>query len=172
MEEKPHPTLLKREEPAAQIALHFAKHVAVLRDLANYGSNLIIRSYDSSDKKMADAVVCLTLLSKVVAMVDSVQVQISAGCCHTAVLPSRAALEASFYIDFILAKDSEKRATRYLVANYRRQRLWAQRVIPGTKQYEAYKAIPQGMGVDLYANNPTIVSEAQAHLDDISKILA
>lgn len=98
MEEKPHRELLNREEPAAQIALHFAKHVAVLRDLANYGSNLIIRSCDSSDKKMTDAVVCLTQLSEVVAMVDSVQVQISVSCGHTALLQSRAALEASFYI--------------------------------------------------------------------------
>jgi hypothetical protein len=55
MLEKPHPVLLNRDAPAAQIAQHFAAQVTLLEDVANYGSNLIVRSLESSAKQTADA---------------------------------------------------------------------------------------------------------------------
>lgn len=172
MQETPHPAILNREEVKAVALQLFAKQTELLRDLANYGSNLIVRAFDSSPKKMAEVVVCGVLLKQVVAMVDAAEVLLSAGCGHASFLPARTAFEASIYIDWIFAGDSERRATRYVVANYRDERLWASRVIPGTAEEIAFTKIAQVLGVDIHAERPTLAGEASTHLTEVDRILA
>lgn len=172
MQETPHPAILNRQDASAVAAQHFSKQTELLRDLANYGSNLVIRAFDSSPKKMAEVVVCGVLLKQVVAMVDAAEVLLSAGCGHAAFLPARTAFEASIYIDWIFHGDSERRATRYIVANYRDERLWASRVTPGNAEEVAFTKIAQLLGIDIHANRPTLASEAAAHLDEVERVLA
>lgn len=172
MDELPHPAILNREEPTAVAEQHFAKQTDLLRDIANYGSNLIVRAFNSSQKKMAEVVVCGVLLKQIVAMVDAVEVLLTSGCGHAAFLPARTAFEASIYLDWILAGDSERRATRYLVGNYRDERLWAERVIPGTTEEAAFTQIAKTLGLDIHANRPTLASDANAHLAEVNRILA
>lgn len=171
MQEMPHSAILNREEAQAVVDQHFSQQTALLRDLTNYGSNLIIRAYDSSPKKMAEVVVCGVLLKQVVAMVDAVEVLLSAGCGHASFLPARTAFEASIYIDWIFNSDSERRATRYVVANYRDERLWTSRAIPGTAEEISYKKIAQMLNVDVHADRPTLVGDAGAHLNEIDRVL-
>lgn len=171
MKETPHNAILNREEAMAIAAQHFAKQTELLRDLANYGSNLVIRAYDSSPKKMAEIVVCGVLLKQVVAMVDAAEVLLSAGCGHASFLPARTAFEASIYIDWIFRADSERRATRYIVANYRDERLWASRVTPGTTEEAAFSKVAQLLGIDVHANRPQLASEAVTHLAEVNEIL-
>jgi hypothetical protein len=151
---------------------HFSSQMAFLRDLTNYGSNLVIRSFGSSPKKMADIVLCGVLLKQIVAMLDAAEELLSAGCCHAAFLPARAAFEASIYADWIMISDSERRATRFVVRNYRDERLWANRAIPDTDQAKAFRELTAGLGVDVNANRPTLSSEATALLDEVNRILA
>ena len=172
MLENPHPAILNREEPRAVVEEHFARQTELLRDLANYGSNLVIRAFDSSPKKMTDVVVCGVLLKQIVAMVDAVEVLLSAGCGHASFLPARTAFEASIYIDWIFNADSERRATRYIVANFRDERLWAARVIPGTTEEAAFTKIAQTLGVDVHTNRPTLATDAVTHLAEVDRILA
>ncbi len=172
MPESPHPAILNREEPRAVVEEHFSQQTALLRDLANYGSNLVIRAYESSPKKMAEVVVCGVLLKQVVAMVDATEVLLSAGCGHASFLPARTAFEASIYIDWILNADSERRATRYIVANYRDERVWAERAIPGTIEETTFTKIAQALGVDIHADRPTLATDAAAHLAEVNRILA
>jgi hypothetical protein len=170
--ESPHPAILSREEPRAVAEQHLAKQMALLRDLANYGSNLVIRAFDSSPKKMAEVVTCGVLLKQIVAMVDSAEVLLSAGCGHAAFLPARTAFEASIYADWILKSHSEIRATRYIVGNYRDERLWANRVIPGTKEQQAMSRVAAMLGLDVHAARPTLSTNATIHLAEVNRILA
>lgn len=172
MNEAPHPAILNRQEAQSVADQHFAKQTALLRDLANYGSNLVIRAFESSPKKMAEVVICGVLLKQIVAMADACEVLLTAGCGHAAFLPARAAFEASIYIDLILSGDSERRATRYVVANYRDERLWASRATPGTAEELAFMQVTQALGVDIHANRPTLANDASAHLKEVDRILA
>lgn len=172
MREIPHPAILNREEPRAVAEQHFSKQTELLRDIADYGSNLIVRAFNSSPKKMAEVVVCGVLLKQVVAMADAAEVLLTSGCGHAAFLPARTAFEASIYLDWILAADSERRATRYIVGNYRDERLWAARAIPGTTEEVAFTQIANTLGLDIHANRPTLTSDANAHLADVNRILA
>ena len=171
MQEVPHPAILNRDE-ATKVALkHFTKQLALLRDLANYGSNLVVRAYDSSPKKMTEVVVCGVLLKQIVAMVDAVEVLLSSGCSHAAHLPARTAFEASIYADWILAGDSELKATRYMVGNYRDERTWTSRAVAGTAEEVAFTSIAKSMGVDIHANRPTLGAEAAVRLAEVNRIL-
>lgn len=172
MREQPQSAILNREEPRAVAEQHFAKQTELLRDIANYGSNLVVRAFNSSPKKMADVIVCGVLLKQVVAMADAVEVLLVSGCGHAAFLPARTAFEASIYLDWILAGDSARRATRYLVGNYRDERLWAARAILGTTEETAFTQIAKTLGLNIHANRPTLSSDATAHLAEVNRILA
>ncbi len=172
MLEEPHRAILNREEPRALAEEHFARQIELLQDLANYGSNLIIRAFESSSKKVEEIVVCGVLLKQVVAMIDAAEVLLSAGCGHAAFLPARTAFEASIYIDWIFDSDSERRAKRYMVANYRDQRLWTSRAVPGTREEAAFKMDAQTFGVDILKNRPGLAAEAATRLAEINRVLA
>lgn len=172
MREQPQSVILNREEPRAVAEQHFAKQTELLCDIANYGSNLVVRAFNSSPKKMADVIVCGVLLKQVVTMADAVEVLLASGCGHAAFLPARTAFEASIYLDWILAGDSERRATRYIVGNYRDERLWAARAIPGTTEEAAFTQIAKTLGLNIHANRPTLASDATAHLAEVNRILA
>lgn len=172
MADKPHPTILDRDIPPVLARQHFGSQLELLRDLANYGSNLIIRSFHSSPKKLADLIACGVLLKQLVTMVDSVEVLVSAGCGLTAHLPARTAFEASLYLDWIFKEDSERRATRYLVANYRQERLWASRAIRGTAEASAMEEATAGLGLDIHAKRPTLSTDAATYLAEVNRVLS
>jgi hypothetical protein len=172
MAESPHAGILNRTEAQGHAVEHFSKQLELLRSLANYGSNLVVRSYHSSTKQLADIVVCGVLLKQVVAMVDASEVLLSNGISHAAHLPARTAFEASVYADFILFSDSERKAMHYMVANYRNERLWAQRATKGSPQAIEFEPVSASIGFDLHASRPSLDSEAQLHLQEVNRILA
>jgi hypothetical protein len=172
MNETPHPAVLDPEAAIAVVEEHFSSQTALLRDLANYGSSLVIRAFNSSPKKMTEAIVVGVHLKQIVAMVDAVEVLLSAGCGHAAFLPARTAFEASVYADWIMESDSERRATRYLVANYRDERLWATRAIPGTTEEKAMSQVTAMLGFNVHSNHPGLAVDGAKHLADVNRILS
>lgn len=172
MPEVPHPTILNREEAQGHAHEHFSPQLSLLRDLANYGSNLVIRAYESSPKKTEDVVICGVLLKQIVAMLDAVEVLLSAGVAQAACLPARAAFEASLYMDWILLGDSERKANCYIVSNFRDERKWASRAIQGTPEEVEFTSMTKELGVDIHANRPTLLAEAKAHLGEVDRVLA
>ena len=138
MKEKEFKLIIDRERHEKDAQTYLSKHTELLIDFINYGSSLIPRVYDSSNKKLEDIVVIAVLLKQVVAMIDAVEVLISKGAVSTSHLQARAAFEASLYIDWILQGDSEKKAKYYYVANLRNQRLWALRFKTGTPEEQIF----------------------------------
>lgn len=171
MHESPQPAILDRSEPAAKVAEHFFSQMQMLRDLANYGSNLILRSYDASQKGLPDVIVCGVLLKQIVAMVDAIEVLLTAGISHVAYLPARTAFEASLYIDFILEHDSEHRARCYLVSNYRDELLWASRATKGSPESVAFEQATGGLSQGIHERRPELEAIAAAHLGEVRRIL-
>lgn len=151
---------------------HFEKHLELLRDLANYGANLVLRSFNSSPKKMEDIVICGVLLKQVVAMTDAIEILLTAGCGLAALLPSRTAFEASIYLDWILVPDSELKAKRYIVSNYRDQREWAKRATLGSpEELELRKAI-EPFKINIHATRPELAATAAAAVAEADRVLA
>ena len=165
-------SILDRDDAKKHVAAHFADQLALLRDLTDYGSNLVLRAFNSSRKDYADIVVCGVLLKQIVAMLDAVETLMGAGMVHAAFLPARAAFEASIYLDWILFSDSERKAKCYIVSNFRDERLWALRVIQGTPEEGIFNSIAKSIGLDIHARRPALAGDAQKHLVEVNRILA
>jgi hypothetical protein len=170
--EKPLAKLLDREKAAAEVAQHFQEHLDALTDMVNYGTNLIIRAYSSSEKRSLDVVVLGVLLKQMVAMLDAADVLLRAGIVHATFLPARAALEASLYIDWILLSNSDHKAACYLVASLRHERMWALRGMKGSPEAKAMDAVMAELGIDIHEIHPDLEEGASKHLDEVNRNLA
>jgi hypothetical protein len=171
MQEAPLSTILDPVQTESHVSEHLSDQIALLQDLANYGSNLVIRAYNSSSRDLPALITCGVLLKQVVAMLDAIHVLAKAGCVHAAHLPARAAFEASIYLDWILLSDGQRKATCYLVQNYRDERLWALRTTKGTPEEAAFQSIAREIG-DIHARRPTLASDSQKNLAEVNRVLA
>ncbi len=172
MLETPHLGILDRDETVSLVREHFGAQVLLLKDLTDYGTNLILRAFNSSERALPDVLVCGVLLKHVVTMTDAAQILLDQGAVLAAFLQARSAFEASIYADWICYSDSERKARCYLVANYRAERLWARRVIRGTSEEQAFTPLAASLGLDIHASRPTLASEAEQHLAEVNRVLA
>jgi hypothetical protein len=85
---------------------------------------------------------------------------------------ARAAFEASLYIEWILVSDGEKKATYYVVGNFRGERLWAQRVAKGAPEAATFLEEMGQIGSDILSQQPNLESEADAFMAEANRILA
>jgi hypothetical protein len=172
MRESEFKPILDRDKHERDVKQYFSKHIDLLVDLANYGSNLIPRVYDSSNKKLEDIVIIGVLLKQVVSMIDAVEILISKGAVGPANLQARAAFESSIYIDWILMNESEKKAKYYYVSNLRTQRLWALRLKAGTPEREVFSRTFQYLEKHLKATSlENIEEQATEALSKIDSLL-
>jgi hypothetical protein len=140
MKEKSLIKILDRDRFTVEAKQIFPKQIELLVDMVNYGTNLIVRAYDSSGKKLEDGIVIGVLLKQIISMIDTVQELVSKGIISPSKLQIRSAFEASLYIDWILKNESSKKAKYYYVSNLRNTRVWASRLLEGTKDNLAFSA--------------------------------
>jgi len=172
VKEKELKAILDRERNKADARKIFSKQIEVLIDLTNYGSNLILRAYDSSKKRLEDAIVIGVLLKQVVLMLDAVEVLVSHGVIKPASLQTRCAFEASLYIDFILEGDSEQKARYYYVANLRNTKLWELRYIKGSDEREAFSHVFKYLEGYMAPEKPELEDEIKKDLENIQGVLS
>jgi Family of unknown function (DUF5677) len=167
--EDPHKGLLDDEGTTAFASEQLKPWTNLLRDLANYGSNLIPRAYSSSGKTLGDAVVIGILLRQLVAMIDAVEILLCRSAVHAATLQLRAMFEASVYIEWMLAGDRENKAVYYYVYNLLRLRLWGMRVQSGTAESSSLKAIMNKAGLPV---DETLGDEGKNQVQEIDRVLS
>lgn len=161
--------LLDREKVIADIKEHLRPRIELIRDLTNYGTNLIPRCFNSSEKKLKDAVVLAILLRQAVAMLDAVEILLSSGAAHAAHLQMRALFEASVYIEWILESDSENKAAYYYVHNLRRKRLWASRTQTGSAESQEFIAMMDKSDLPV---SDKLREDARRQIQDIDRVLS
>lgn len=165
--EDPYKGLLDDEGATAYSSEQLKPWTNLLRDLANYGSNLIPRVYTSSNKTLGDAVLIGTLLKQLVAMTDAIEILLCRSAVHAATLQLRAMFEASVYIHWMLAGDREKKAAYYYVHNLLRLRVWAMRVQPDTAESSSFKEVMNGLPLD-----ETLGEEGKNQVREIDRVLS
>lgn len=163
--------ILDRERHKGDARKIYSKQIELLVDLANYGSNLIVRAFDSSKKRLEDVIVICVLLKQLVSMLDAVEVLVSHGIIHPANLQTRCAFEASLYIDFILAGDSEQKARYYYVANLRNKKLWESRYMRGSEERKAFSHVFEYLDGYIAPENPKLIAEMKKEIEDIERVL-
>lgn len=173
MKEKEFKQIIDREKNKKEARQTFSKQIEVIVDLVNYGSNLLVRAYDSSKRKLEDAIVIGVLLKQVISMVDATEILASHGAPQMAYLQARSALEASLYIDWILKSESGEKAKYYYVSNLRNIRLWTLRYLKGTQENIDFL---QDISDLIKYMEPSIITkedegEAKHQVEEINRIL-
>ncbi|MDR3571103.1 MAG: hypothetical protein P4L81_02800, partial [Candidatus Pacebacteria bacterium] len=84
-------TVLDRQTATEQIEMHLGAQCDMVRDIANYGADLVVRAYASSSAQMADVIALGVLLKQIVAMIDASDALIRIGAVHAMQLQVRAA---------------------------------------------------------------------------------
>jgi hypothetical protein len=173
MKEKELESILYREKSKIEARQIFSKQIETLIDMVNFGSNLIVRAYDSSKKGREDAIVIGVLLKHVLSMVDAIQTLVSNGITNPAFLQLRSAFKASLFIDWILKSDSKKKADYYYVSNLRGIKLWTLRYLHGTKENINYSQYMAEIKDYLEPQVLTLEQEAdaKAQVTDIDRVL-
>jgi hypothetical protein len=167
--EDPHKGLLDDEGATAFASAELKTWTDLLRDLANYGSNLVPRAYSSSDKTLGDAVLVGILLRQLVAMLDAIEILLCRSAVHAATLQLRAMFEASVYIDWMLAGDRENKAAYYYIHNLLRLRLWAMRVQSGTAESSSFRDIMNKAGLPV---DETLGDKGRNQVQEIDSVLS
>jgi hypothetical protein len=171
MREKEFKKLLDREKHTADVKQHFSSQLNALTELINYGTWLIPRAYDSSEKKLSDVILIAVLFKQVVSMLDAIEILISNGAVHPAFLPARTAFEASIYIDWILKGNEEEKVKYYYVSNLRNDRLWSLRILGGTYEQREFTADIRDLASHLNFESPDTQQMAKRLLSNVEKIL-
>jgi len=139
MASEPHKGLLDRDLYAVLVKENFSETTDLLEELVNYGSNLIPRCFESSEKKLHDTVIILNFLKQAVALLDSIDILTSKGSTVPCFLCLRSLFEISTYLEWIFQKDTEKRGSLYFVWDLRRKLRWTLSIKPETREYEAHE---------------------------------
>ena len=136
--DKPFRDILNRDESAGLISVNFKDQVELLQEITNYGTNLIIRCFNSSTKEISSVIILNVLLKHVVAMVDAAEILISQGAILAGHLPARTLFETCLCIEWILKEKTDYRAKLYYVWSLRQQRDWTMKYIEGSKEQKEF----------------------------------
>lgn len=170
--EKPHDGILHRELHIHDVNENFQPQLDVLREVVNYGTNLIASAFHSSKKELSDVIVVPVLLKQVVSMLDAFEVLVSNACVSAAQLQSRAIFEASIYIDFILLGNEEEKAQYFYVANLRRELTWTLRSQTGSAEHTKFFEALGEFGDALQETQKVIAEPAKEQCRQIRQFLS
>lgn len=133
MAEESHKGVLDRQEARDIAAKALHAQLAMLEQMVNYGTNLIVRVISTTrNKHLGDMIACSVLLRQVVAMLDATHIALDAGHTQAAALSARTGLEASVYLEWMLATETERRGQYFYIGDLRKKRVWSERSIRGT----------------------------------------
>ncbi len=172
MSERPFEKLLHRELHMHDVQQNFEQQLLLVRDVVNYGTNLIPATFLTSSRELVDVIILPVLLKQMVSMLDAFEVLVSNACVPASLLQSRAAFEASIYIDFMLAGNGDEKAKHFYVSNIRKEMEWAKRTQTGDPaQVLFFKALGEfGNALDLTKNN--LAAAAKTQLDIANAFLS
>jgi hypothetical protein len=164
--------ILNRKKHKKDFDDNFSDIEKLLKDIVNYGSNLIPRCFGTSKRKLEDAVIIGVLLKQVVSMVDAAEILISNSALYSSQLQARAGFEASIAIDWIIKSDTEKKAKYFYVANLRKDMLWAQRVTGQSPDQEKFNQMAGELSKELIEKTDEIKEDAKKQIGQINRLLS
>jgi hypothetical protein len=141
-----HKHLLDRHGAIA-MAANFQDAIDLVNELLNYGTNLVVRAFASSNRHLKAICVLFVQLRQFLTHLDGVSVLLATGNCRTADLQLRSLLEGAHLIEWALAKDTEAKIQHLYVANLRRRREWDNSVIGGTPEFAKHFNVTAGLKI-------------------------
>ncbi|MFL5495756.1 MAG: DUF5677 domain-containing protein [Gemmatimonadales bacterium] len=138
------------------------------REMVAYGADLLLRSFQTMERTLDNGMLLGVLFRQSIAALDAFMLCLENGAVGAAAVHSRGALEASFYIEFVLRRGKKEWAKRIWVYSLRQNLSWVRRGIPGRPERKQYLEGRKQMG--LLPPEPT-EEEVQGYLATEQSIL-
>ncbi|MBI5683759.1 MAG: hypothetical protein HZC54_01635 [Verrucomicrobia bacterium] len=135
-----HKAVLHREQATEQ-AKEFNDLTSLLKEVIDYGTDLIPRAYANSPKDGKAACLIFILLRQCLMHLDGVEILVLAGNASSARLQLRSLWEITILVEWILAKDTDAKIRHFFVANIRRERQRHLIGLPNTPEATKYPDI-------------------------------
>ncbi|HEU6453191.1 MAG TPA: DUF5677 domain-containing protein [Gemmatimonadaceae bacterium] len=150
---------------------HFAPWLDVGREIVQFGADLLLRAFKTSERKVVDLVILGTLFRQLLIEADACLLCLENGAVQAAMLHARAEFEASLALEWTLTNGKDRWATQYYVSSLRQNRSWVRRSIPGTQEATMYAAAWSTMGA---SSPPSIRDPADAaqQVAEVDNLLA
>ena len=171
MEEQEYKGLLNRKQNISDVEEYFGEFLPVLRDITNYGSNLLVRCLGTSKRKQHDAIILGVMLRHAITMFDAIEILVSNSSVYPATLQNRALFEVSLYIDWVLKASTEERCAYYYVANLRQERMWALRSQIGSSENASFESMMAPFGDIASETSKQLFADGKKLLEEINAIL-
>lgn len=151
----------------------FRPYLDLLKEIVDYGTNLILRTFFTSKRDLSAAIISGVFLKQGVALIDSIEILLSQGTVFGAILPVRALFEVTLCTEWLLAADTERRAKQYYVCYLREELEWAKRGIPGTEENKTFNKILDLLPpIKAKVVSEESVGKAKKQVEVINKILS
>ena len=144
MPDEPNTGILDRTLFRTQIGKFFADQLALLEQVVNYGTNLVPRCFNSSDRGVADTVAVVSFLKHAVTSLDAIYILAREGAALSCFPHIRSLFEIDLYLRWIFQEDFERRGSAYFVWNIRKKRYWLRCYLDGTPEQAAHTAHMEG----------------------------
>ena len=117
------------------------------RELVAYGANLLLRCFQTMERTLDNGMLLGVLFRQSIAALDGFMLCLENGAVSAAAVHSRGALEASFYIEFMLRRGKKEWAKRIWVYSLRQNLGWVRRMLPGRPERDQYLEGRKQMGL-------------------------
>ncbi len=139
MADEPFKKILDREFYSALVEDYFCDSIKLVDEFVDYGTVLLPRCFEFSDKKLKDIVIIVSLAKQAITLLDSLSILSRKGSTIPCALPLRSLFEIKVYLDWILQKETEKRALSYYVWGVRNHLYWTLCCKEGTPEHKAHQ---------------------------------
>lgn len=147
----------------------FKAQLEVARDVCDYGSKLLMRVFSTGEQGVGGVVV-LGLFRQFLAMLDTAVLGLENGAVYGTEPSLRAALEASWSLEWLLRCGGDHERRCFYVATVRDRRSWNRAVIKGTREHAALRKSGRHAAAVLKSAQK-YVSAAREDLKEIRKLL-
>ncbi len=162
--------LLDRVGPRKEIEDNLADPVSYLAVLADYGIQLLQRSFVASGREVWDVILLPTLFRQALVCLDSIHIQLSVAAVRASIPSLRALFEATLAIEWILEKGKERWGRQFYVAELRQERVLNMAIQPGSQEHqELLRQAPPGFADDI--REPERISAAKNRTRELDETI-
>lgn len=144
----------------------------VLSDIRSYGSHLLPRCLDSSQRNVVDLTILGALFRQYLVFLDSTYELLRNGAVHASWHQLRGLFESRLSIHWILSADTDARALQFYVADLRQQRRDSLSLISGTPENQDQAAAQSHFNISSADLASDEAARLQAKVQKIDSILA
>jgi hypothetical protein len=146
--------IFNTELASLEVKEHFSRSISLLREIVDYGIDLVLRGYMTSNRGIPDFIVFNVFLKNIVIQADGVLILLDKGAGEASKSNLRVIFETEVMLEWILKAETDKKARAFYVFNLLDEKEYRNKIAlcpEGRKELErVYERIEEKYGKNLF----------------------